>query len=195
MTRSLKVLTVLGELAGPKKRPVTFEKVVVKAFETFPEEFSLRGYPQYPDAAGIRKLLYDTLKPKGLVRIVNTTCLLTEKGQKSIRAQPVENTNSKFNHRLTRHQEVLLKRQMSSEAVKLVAADKTSELIDTDCQRFYGLAPWTTPETATEKRDDFLAILNSIEATDPKTARLLKRTDQELQARFRHLFRNGDGAH
>lgn len=35
--------------------PCTFERIVVEAFRTFPEEFALAGFDEYPDSARVNK--------------------------------------------------------------------------------------------------------------------------------------------
>ena len=49
------------ELAGGTTKSLKYEDIVVKAFERFPDEFALRGYPQFPDASDIHKPLYGLL--------------------------------------------------------------------------------------------------------------------------------------
>jgi len=49
----LTTYTVHKILAG--KEVCTFERLVVECFESFPEVFSLRGYPEYPDSARVNK--------------------------------------------------------------------------------------------------------------------------------------------
>lgn len=38
-----------------EKKEATFENIVAKCFELFPEKFSLVGYPQWPDSARVNK--------------------------------------------------------------------------------------------------------------------------------------------
>ena len=42
------------EIIRVQERP-TFERIVAKCFELFPERFALRGYPQWPDSAVVNK--------------------------------------------------------------------------------------------------------------------------------------------
>lgn len=42
-------------LLSVEKKEATFENIVAKCFQLFPEKFSLVGYPQWPDSARINK--------------------------------------------------------------------------------------------------------------------------------------------
>ena len=84
---------------------------------------------------------------------------------------------------------------MRSAAVKLVAEGEQNELIDVDCQRFYGFAAWTKPREASALREEFRSALETISSADTQKAEILRRTDSELYLRFPDLFEefsNGD---
>ncbi|HXE74742.1 MAG TPA: hypothetical protein VNN18_03760 [Candidatus Xenobia bacterium] len=61
---------------------ITFERMVATAFEFFPERFSLRGYPHWPDSALVNKSWLRCRTDKGyLVGSVKDGFKLTPKGQ------------------------------------------------------------------------------------------------------------------
>lgn len=190
MSKAEKILATLHELTTRRAGAVPYEDLVVAAFERYPGDFALRGYPQYPDASDIHKPIYNSLKPQGLVRVVNKTCQLTESGRQlaAALAQADSPPAAPLEPRLTRKQTIEIRRQLASDAVRLVAAGEEDDLIDTDCQRFYGFAPWTKPKAAMAARYDFLAMLDVLAQSDPSKATLLKRTDSILHTRFTHLF-------
>src|ERR1017187_9591861 len=80
ISRPDKILLALHSLSDKTIRPCKYEDIVVKAFQLFPEDFQLRGYPQFPDSSDIHKPLYGPLKRAGLVRAANKTFALTERG-------------------------------------------------------------------------------------------------------------------
>src|SRR5690242_7249731 len=78
--RPEKILIAMYELASNGAGFLKYEDIVVRAFEMFPEEFALRGYPQYPDSSDIHKPLYGALKKNGWVRSSNKAFGLTPLG-------------------------------------------------------------------------------------------------------------------
>ena len=66
MERPQKILLTMLELSGGTTKSLKYEDIVVGAFKKFPDEFALRGYPEYPDSSDIHKPLYasvDTSNP------------------------------------------------------------------------------------------------------------------------------------
>src|SRR5262245_42201837 len=61
------VLVSMYRASGGRTERIPYEEIVVRAHRDFPEAFSLRNYPQFPDASDIHKKLYQALKPNGLV--------------------------------------------------------------------------------------------------------------------------------
>src|SRR5437763_13408057 len=78
--RPEKILVAMYSLTDGKTQMLRYEDIVVKAFELFPDEFALRGYPNFPDASDIHKPLYGPLRRAGLIRRANKTFALTPKG-------------------------------------------------------------------------------------------------------------------
>jgi len=71
--RPEKILVAMSRLANGSTKPLKYEDIVVQAFEMFPKDFALRGYPNYPDSSDIHKPLYGILKRRGLVRAAHKT--------------------------------------------------------------------------------------------------------------------------
>ena len=194
MNKAEKVLLALARLCRETKAAVSYEDLVVAAFEAFPEDFALRGYPQYPDASDVHKPIYKQLRPQGLVLVSNKTFRITEAG--AHRAAELESHLSvgggssaeEAGSRLSRAEEAVVQRQLRSAAKDLVVAGREKELIDTDCQRFYGFAPWSTKKEAQGRRAEFIATLAILKQTSPELARVLDKTDAALFERFSYLF-------
>lgn len=190
-----KVLVTLYRLTGKNGRAVSYEDLVVEAFKAYPEDFALRGYPKYPDASDIHKPLYNLLKPRGLVRISNKTFRLTEAGGQAAEELLGKSGKQTSGSRLTRRQTQAAERYARSAAVELVTSGKDDQLIDVDCQRFYGFAAWTKPREAQALRAEFLAFLEALRLVDAAKARVLERTDETLYSQFRHLFEGAIDGH
>lgn len=195
MRRWEKVLVALYRISDNNGKAVSYEDLVVGAFRAYPDDFALRGYPEYPDASDIHKPVYQILKPRGLVRISNKTFQLTESGRKAAAKLVGQIGTSPPGVRLTRKLTQAIDRYMRSAAVKLVAEGEQNELIDVDCQRFYGFAAWTKPREASALREEFRSALETISSVDTQKAEILRRTDSKLYLRFPDLFEefpNGD---
>jgi hypothetical protein len=188
--RPEKILLAMYALSGGESRPLRYEDIVVKAFELFPDEFALRGHPQYPDSSDIHKPLYGPLKRSGLVRAANKTFALTPRGLEM--AGGLRRGDGKPDpNRMTRDAEVLLVRMMQSDAYRLFGQAKGERLVDTDLYAFLGC-------TVRTPRNDFIGTLTvSREAVelaarlgkpDKGTALQLKRLWEFLQIHFRDLI-------
>ena len=94
--------------------------------------------------------------------------------------------------RPTRRQAQAIDRYMRSAAVKLVAGGEEDELIDVDCQRFYGFAAWTKPREAKALREEFRSVLAIAWSVDARKSKILQRTDTALYTRFQYLFEGSD---
>ncbi len=79
LSKPQKILAVMFELCRGEHKALQYEDIVVAAFKRYPEDFQLRGYPQFPDSSDIHKPLYK-MKGEGLVRSANKTFELTERG-------------------------------------------------------------------------------------------------------------------
>jgi hypothetical protein len=55
LTKWQKILATMYDLCGGESKPLQYEDIVVAAFKRYPEDFQLRGYPQYPDSSDPRK--------------------------------------------------------------------------------------------------------------------------------------------
>ena len=66
--RPRKIFEALYALSPDGPSLVTYEDIVVKAWELYPDDFGLRGYSdRYPDSSDIHVPLYKELKSAGLV--------------------------------------------------------------------------------------------------------------------------------
>ena len=158
--RPQKILVAMLRLSGGRPAQLKYEDIVVEAFKLFPDEFALRGHPQFPDSSDIHKPLYGPLKRSGLVKAANKTFALTEKGLEAARRLEMS-AGSKLDEkrdprRLGRDVEHEVERMLASEAVRLLRAGDTQEIIDTDLFEFLNC----TVRTA---RNDFIGRLKTVE--------------------------------
>lgn len=176
--RPEKILIAMRELSGGRLRPIKYEDIVVKAFELFPEEFALRGYPKYPDSSDIHKPLYGPLKRHGYIRANNKMFTLTEKGL--AKAAELASPLSANPDRLDRADEAELRRIIDSETFRLFVAGEREGLLDTDFYSHLGV-------TVRTPRNDFLGRLAVVEEAVTKAARFAK-DPKYIKARELHDF-------
>jgi len=80
LTKTDKILYTITLMECQSKRLLKYEDVIVKVYESFPKDFQIRNYPQYPDSDTIRRAMYSMI-PQGLLRIKNRNCTLTKSGR------------------------------------------------------------------------------------------------------------------
>jgi hypothetical protein len=159
--RPEKILVAMYKLAHGGTKPLKYEDIVVKAFEMFPEEFALRGYPQYPDSSDLHKPLYGPLKRQGLVRSANKMFALTPRGAE-VGKKLVEAAGSSLEEamgdarRITRTQQAEVERMLSSAAHELFSKGESGKILDTDFYRFIGC-------TVRTPRNEFLGRMTATE--------------------------------
>jgi hypothetical protein len=191
------------ELSGGTTKPLQYEDIVMKAFEIFPDEFALRGYPQHPDSSDIHKPLYGPLKRDGFVRSANKTFSLTplgvERGRSLIKRAGSALVDDRESDRMTRDVEQEVRRMLGSAAYRLYSEQRPDRILDTDFFSFVGC-------TVRTPRNDLLGRISTTEKAieaarklgqpDKASADALKRTWDLLRTKFKSLMpaQHGGGA-
>lgn len=148
--RPEKILVAMNRLAKGTSTPLKYEDIVVAAFEMFPDEFALRGYPQYPDSSDLHKPLYGPLKRSGFVLAANKTFQLTplgidEASRLAGSTAPTTNGSAKHGERMPRDLQVEADRMIQSEAFRLVQEGRDEKVLDTDLYAFLACTVRTSP--------------------------------------------------
>lgn len=156
--RHQKILVAMFQLADGAGKPCKYEDIVVKAFRLFPEEFQLRGYPQYPDSSDIHKPLYGPLKRLGLVKAANKYFSLTSagldtasrlvSGKRRERREP-------SGARMSRDHVNEVSRLLKTSAMELLLQDQRDRILDTDFYSYLGV-------TVRTPRNDFLGRMAAV---------------------------------
>lgn len=157
LSRGEKILLSLYKLSGKSRKSIRYEDIVVEAFKTYPEDFHLKGYPEYPESGDlVHKPLYD-YKKKGVVVAGNKMFALTEKGlvaveklKDAIAGRSVANTE-----RLTRDIEKEVARVTNTQGFALFLKGEESQLVDTDFYDYLGV-------TVRTSRNDFIGRLHTL---------------------------------
>lgn len=157
LSRGEKILLVLFELSGQTRKSIRYEDIVVKAFQTYPDDFHLKGYPQYPESGDlVHKPLYD-YKKKGLIVAGNKMFALTEKGLVAVEELKSVISGYKINktERVTRDIEREVSRISHTPGFALFVKDNADEIVDTDFYDYLGV-------TVRTSRNDFIGRLNTV---------------------------------
>jgi hypothetical protein len=183
--RPQKILVAMCRLSNGTTKPLKYEDIVVKAFEMFPDDFALRGHPEYPDSSDIHKPLYGPLKRNGLIRSANKTFALTPRGievSKSLidRAGTSLESSIGTGERLTRDQKTEIDRMLASEAYKLFVNGRQEKILDTDFYTFIGATVRTPKNT-------FIGRMFASEGAIADASRLEHDQSEDLAGTFAYL--------
>lgn len=174
LSKPQKILAVMFDLCSGQQKALLYEDIVVASFKKYPEDFQLRGYPQYPDSSDIHKPLYE-MKRAGLIRAANKTFQLTPQGIDAARMLMHSDFSDK--ERLTKAEEHEINRIVNSAAFRLFQEDHRESILDTDFYEYLGV-------TVRTGKSDFWGRLNNVEQA--VNAHAGKRAD-ELSARLMNL--------
>jgi hypothetical protein len=132
-----KILAVMFDLSNAESKALQYEDIVVEAYKRYPEDFQLRGYPQYPDSSDIHKPLYK-MKRDGLVRSANKSFMLTPRGIDV--AREMTGTPDAAKDRLTKPEENEVNRILKSQAFQLFQDGQPNRILDTDFYEYLGVS-------------------------------------------------------
>lgn len=142
LSKPQKILAVMFDLCGGEPKALQYEDIVVGAFKQYPEDFQLRGYPQYPDSSDVHKPLYD-MKRQGLVRSANKTFELTERGLE-VAGQMVHSPKDNNKDRLTKQEESEINRITNSAAFRFFQEGQKESVLDTDFYEYLAVTVRTS---------------------------------------------------
>jgi hypothetical protein len=155
LSKKDKILITLFEMSHGKQSTLKYEDIIVKLFKKYPQDFHLRGYPEYPDTSN---QAFYSLRKDGLIQVRSKFVTLTKKGtttaKQIIKAQ--SSFRNKSPQKLTRDIMSEIDRIKNTDAFQLFATDKRDQIVDTDFFAYLG----TTVRT---ERTDFRARIKTIE--------------------------------
>lgn len=153
-----KLLIVIFKMSLKQKKPLKYEDVYVKAFKKYPNDFQLRGYPDYLDTELMSKKIYD-LRKNGFIQIHRKFITITEKGKSFVEwlmQSETKHLNKKnLSKLLSRDIINQIDRIRNTDAFHLFIDNKKEQIVDTDFFAYLG----TTVKT---ERTDFRARIKTI---------------------------------
>lgn len=157
-SRAEKLLITMYKMSGGSKKSLKFEDIVIEAFKLFPQDFHLRGYPEYPDSGDlVHKPLYDSRK-KGYLEASSKVFSFTERGL--IYAQQVSKSGGDRKEtpgRLSRFAEKEISRIEKTEGFDLFIRGRIENITESDFYNYLGVTPRTS-------KNDFLGRVETVEA-------------------------------
>jgi hypothetical protein len=146
--RGDKILICLFEMTKGMKDKMKYEDLVVGLFKKFPNDFHMKGYPEYPDASDSTQRSLYTQKQKGHILVTNKIFSLTDSGIDYVSALLVESdTNaggSKNSSRQSRTIDVEVDRIKRLEGFKLFFVGSETKITETDMYRYLGVTAKTS---------------------------------------------------
>lgn len=153
LSKKDKILIVLLEISKGKQLNVKYEDVIVRLFKTYPTDFHLRGYPEYPDTSN---QAFYSLRKDGFIQVRNKFVALTEKGiTYAKQITKVQIKPQKSSQKLGRDITGEIGKIKNTDAYQLFITGKHDLIVDTDFFAYLG----TTVKT---ERTDFRARIKTI---------------------------------
>lgn len=143
LTTALKLLMAAGNLAGSGKIEFSAEDIAVTAHQLFRDEFSLKGYPQFPDSNKVYTQLMGKSAPlfvRGWLEKVGTkTYRLTPKGAADLN-QIDSSSSQERNVHIERRKEDEYGRILTSDVFELFRTEQEDTITFHQFCRFAGLS-------------------------------------------------------
>lgn len=174
ISKAEKIILLLHEMSNGGKSKVRYEDIVVTLFKKYPNDFHLKGYPEYPDSGDlIHKPLYNFRK-RGYISAANKVFSLTESGIFYVEQvmKLTGDVKGSRDYRFSRSTETEINRVKNLEGFLLFRNKQSSKLTDAD---FYN---YLNASVRTEKH----SFLNRIENMNAVAEELEKHKDDPLKA-------------
>ena len=148
ITRGEKIILFIYELGNHQKKRLTYEDIVVGLFKKYPNDFHLKGYPEYPDSSdSSQRSLYE-FKKKGYITAENKIFCLTDIGLEF--AKKIFDKISSIGDgvlvvRESRATTVEIERIAHLEGFMFFVEEKSDLLTESDFYNYLGITAKTSP--------------------------------------------------
>ena len=175
LTRSDKILAFLYEYGKGESARIRYEDIVAGLFKKYPQDFQLKGYPEYPDSGDlIHKPLYD-FKKKGYLTAANKVFALTDRGMEVARQlNNVRESKGVSSDRFSRSTETEVARIKGLEGFSLFVEGKTNSLSDNDFYNYLGVTVRTQKNAFVGRLQTISDIVKELESKYSKDPICLK---------------------
>ncbi len=163
LSRGEKILFFLYEFSKGGRTKIRYEDIVAGLFKKYPNDFQLKGYPEYPDSGDlIHKPLYD-FKKKGYLNAANKVFSLTERGveyasQLSGKKDLIENSEG----RLSRSTHTEVSRVRNLEGFSLFLDAGKDKLSNGDFYSYFGVTVRTPKNAFLGRLETMNAVIDEL---------------------------------
>lgn len=173
LSKAEKILLFLYDVGRGSSSKVRYEDIVAGLFKKYPQEFQLKGYPEYPDSGDlIHKPLYD-FKKKGYVNAANKVFSLTDRGVEFAAQLSGKGSAPVSDGRFSRSAETEVSRIKGLEGFALFVEGKTDDLSDNDLYNYLGVTVRTRGNAFIGRLKTMAAIVKELkERHDPLCAKI-----------------------
>ena len=196
LTQSDMVLIAFYKASKGTTNKVPYEELVLQAWRDFPEQFSLRNYPKYPDSSDIHKKLYNgPLKTESLVLSLGDKYFrLTSKGLEEAKKladalEEVPTATRENRTRLGRDAEKFIKHGLQSRALIDWRAGRKDQLVDYDARMFFQFSTGTTIDERKRKVKEAKEAIEKAHRIGVEGADDLKAVADYLTEKYEQLFK------
>ena len=184
-----KILYIITKMYNKDKNELRYEDILVSVYKSFPKDFQLRFYKEYPDTDTIRRALYQLI-PEGYIRISNRNCALTKegkiKGNELIRF--IDGDEIEVDGRRDLNYGFEIKRLLRLEGLKMFLMGKHDEVIDQDFYEFYRTTVRKKNLELLGKMKQINAVVTRYNEENSEEAEKLSEYSSFLQKKFLKLF-------
>ncbi|MDQ3566042.1 MAG: hypothetical protein M3464_09690 [Chloroflexota bacterium] len=194
LTQSDKVLIAFHHVANGSTSKVPYEELVLQAWRDYPEAFSLRNHPEYPDASDIHKKIYQSLKPSGfVVSLGNKVFRLTDAGiEKASKLLEKEDSgDDQERARLSRNEQTFINNALRSRVLS-AWRDQPERLVDYDARVFFQFSTGTVFEDRKHRVEFALDTIRKARELRIGGSDELAALAEFLDNQFGHLFRRSE---
>ncbi len=175
LTKADKILLYLLEMMEQGRTKLPYEDIVVDLFKKYPNDFHLRGYPQYPDSGGTIDKRLSVYKQKGYVVASNHVFSITDMGAEFAR-QISGSEDVDSSDRLHRSTQVEISRIKGLEGFHLFAAGKIEKLSDQDFYNYLGVSVRTQKSAFMGRLQTMISVVGDLQtrlASDPQYEKII----------------------
>ncbi len=189
LTKKDKILYTIVKMYNDGDNLLRYEDILVKVFKSFPEDFQIRFYPQFPDTDTIRRALYQLI-PEGYIRISNRNCALTNdgkaRGNKIIKS--LDGDTIQIEGRRDLNYNIEIKRLLRSEGFNMYLTGKMDKIIDQDFYEFYRSSVRTRNLELLGKIKQINEVINRYSTENTLQAKNLLAYSSFLLTKFKSIF-------
>ena len=188
------VLLAMFRVAGKTTKKLAYEDIALRAWQDFPEAFSLRNHPAHPEPSDIHKRIYGNLVKEGLAKSLgNKFFRLTDEGVvKSASLETAisgKTTKKQIKERLSRAEEEFYRHAIRSRTYQNWQEEGPQSLVDFDVRLFFQFGVSTATQERRKRADWVISMLQKAKSLKANEAGYLLEVAKYLRSNFEEVFK------